>query len=231
MKEPSYRSLKDLSADVIACRNCPRLVQWREETARTKVRRFASENYWGRPVAGFGDPEARVVLVGLAPGAHGANRTGRMFTGDESGNWLIRALFEAGMANQAESTGKGDGLKLLDCYITATLRCAPPANKPLLEETLSCRRFLLDEFRLLKKMSVVVGLGKIGFDAAAAAMKELAMISWEKRPKFGHGVSYDFGQVILMGTYHPSQQNTFTGKLTRRMLKEVMVKAVKESKR
>jgi uracil-DNA glycosylase family 4 len=217
--------LSSLNSRVVRCRRCPRLVAWRETVARTKVRRYADQEYWGKPLAGFGDPQARVVLVGLAPAANGGNRTGRMFTGDESGNWLFRALYETGFANRPESVRPGDGLVLTDCYITATVRCAPPQNKPTPEEFSHCRPFLLDEFRLLSQCQVVVGLGKIGFDAAASALKELGRIGYSRRPTFGHGVRYTGGDVTLLGTYHPSQQNTFTGKLTRRMLRDVLRKA------
>jgi uracil-DNA glycosylase family 4 len=200
-------------------------VAWREEVARTKVRRYADEEYWGKPLPGFGDLNARVVLIGLAPAAHGGNRTGRMFTGDESGNWLIRALYETGFANQPASLRRGDGLRLTDCFITAPVRCVPPDNKPLPEEFRTCRPWLLAELRLLERMKVVVGLGKIGFDAAAVALRELGLVSFTRRPDFGHGVRCDLGPLTLLGTYHPSQQNTFTGKLTAPMLNEVFALA------
>ena len=169
-----------LRRDVIACRRCMRLVRWREETARTKVRRFAGEEYWGRPIPGFGDPGARLLIVGLAPAAHGGNRTGRMFTGDESGNWLLRALHTSGFANQPESIGLKDGLALTDCYITATCRCAPPQNKLLPAEILNCRPFLHREIALLKNVRVVVGLGRIGFDNALNAFRESGLIAFGK---------------------------------------------------
>ncbi|RPH35745.1 uracil-DNA glycosylase, partial [bacterium] len=154
-----------LQEKILRCRRCPRLVQWREQVAHDKVKRFADQEYWGKPIPSFGDPAARLLLVGLAPAAHGGNRTGRMFTGDESGNWLFRALHKAGFANQPRSVDRGDGLRLTDCYITATIRCAPPLNKPLPEEVLNCRPYLLREIELLKNVQVVVGLGKIGFEA------------------------------------------------------------------
>jgi len=206
---------------IIACRKCPRLVAWREEVAAKRVKRFHDEEYWGKPLTGFGDVRARVVLVGLAPAAHGGNRTGRMFTGDESGNWLFRALHEAGFANKPESLHVDDGLRLRDCYITAAVRCAPPQNKPTPEEFANCRPFLLEELRLLTRVRVVVGLGKIGFDAAASALRELGLIEYKRRPAFGHGVRHDFGRVTLLGTYHPSQQNTYTRKLSRQMLRRI----------
>ncbi len=214
-----------LNTRIVSCRRCPRLVAWREAIAQSKTRRFRDQEYWGKPIVGFGDPDARVVLVGLAPAAHGGNRTGRMFTGDESGNWLFRALYETGFANQPESVGRDDGLQLRDCYITASVRCAPPQNKPTKEEFANCRPYLLEELSLLKNLRVVVGLGKIGFDAAASALKELGLIEYRKRPQFGHGVHYRFGVIHLLGTYHPSQQNTFTKKLTRPMLRRIFVQA------
>jgi uracil-DNA glycosylase family 4 len=210
-----------LRREVIACRSCPRLVRWREEAARTKVRRFADEEYWGRPIPGFGDPGARLLIVGLAPAAHGGNRTGRMFTGDESGNWLLRALNESGFANQPESIGLSDGLELTDCYITATCRCAPPQNKLLPVEIRNCRPFLHREIALLKDVRVVVGLGRIGFDNALAAFREMNLIDFKKRPLFGHGARYALGPYTFIASFHPSQQNTFTGRLTRPMLDRV----------
>jgi uracil-DNA glycosylase family 4 len=225
VKGEDGRGLDALHAKITRCRLCPRLVAWREEAAQTKVRRYATEEYWGKPLPGFGDLRARLALVGLAPAAHGGNRTGRMFTGDESGNWLCRALYDAGFANQSTSTHRGDGLRLTGCYITAAVRCAPPANKSLPEEFLRCRPWLLAELRMLKHLRVVVGLGKIGFDAALTALRELGLAEFSRRPPFGHGVRYEFGSITLFGTYHPSQQNTFTGKLTRQMLDDVIARA------
>jgi uracil-DNA glycosylase len=210
-----------LRRDVIACRLCLRLVRWREETARTKVRRFADQEYWGKPIPGLGDPEARLLIVGLAPAAHGGNRTGRMFTGDESGNWLFHALHVAGFANQSESTGTTDGLKLTDCYITATCRCAPPLNKLFPAEIRNCRPFLYREIELLKNVRVIVGLGRIGFDNALAAFRELELIDYRKRPAFRHGARYRLGPYTFIASFHPSQQNTFTGRLTKPMLGRV----------
>jgi uracil-DNA glycosylase family 4 len=189
--------------------------------AREKVRRFADREYWGRPLPGFGDPGARLLLVGLAPGAHGANRTGRMFTGDESGNWLFRALHAAGFADRAESTGSDDGLRLSDCYITAACRCAPPQNKLLREEIGACRPFLLREIAALTSVRVVVGLGRIGFDAGVDACRELGLIDPPRRPSFGHAATYLLGGITFIASFHPSQQNTFTGRLTRPMLDRV----------
>ena len=160
-----YANVTSINSDIIACRKCPRLVKWREAIARKKTKRFADQEYWGKPVPSFGDAKARVLVVGLAPAAHGGNRTGRVFTGDESANWLYRALHKNGFANQPHSTHRGDGLKLSDCYITAVCHCAPPQNKLLLKEINNCRPFMLQELQLLKNIRVVVGLGKVGFDA------------------------------------------------------------------
>jgi uracil-DNA glycosylase family 4 len=219
-------SLSRLSKDIRACRLCPRLVEWRERVAREKTRRYADETYWGRPVPGFGDPEARLLLVGLAPAAHGGNRTGRIFTGDRSGDWLFRALHKAGFANQAESVRAGDGLELRDCYVTAAARCAPPGNKPLPEEFAGCRPFLLRELALLKRLRVVVGLGRIGFDHAYDALRAVRGLPPGPRPRFGHGAEYCLAPGLhLLGTFHPSQQNTFTGRLTEAMLDDVFARA------
>jgi uracil-DNA glycosylase family 4 len=210
-----------LRRDVITCRLCPRLVRWREEAARNKVRRFLDQDYWGKPIPGFGDPHARLLLVGLAPAAHGGNRTGRMFTGDESGNWLFRALHRSGFANQPESVDSSDGLVLKDCYITATCRCAPPQNKLLPKEIQNCRPFLRREIALLKNVRVVVGLGRIGFDTALTAFRDMGLIEYRKRPEFGHGARYRLAHYTFIASFHPSQQNTFTGRLTRPMLDRI----------
>ena len=210
-----------LRREVIACSRCLRLVRWREEIAQRKVRRFADHDYWGKPIPGFGDPRARLLLVGLAPAAHGGNRTGRMFTGDESGNWLFRALHRAGFANQPESLDSSDGLALTDCYITATCRCAPPQNKLLPIEIQNCRPFLHREIALLKNVRVVVGLGRIGFDTALTAFREMGLIEYKKRPTFGHGARYNLGPCTFLASFHPSQQNTFTGRLTQPMLDRI----------
>lgn len=208
------------NAAIIACRRCPRLVAWREQTAAEKVRRFADETYWGRPVPGLGDPKARLLIVGLAPAAHGANRTGRMFTGDRSGDWLYEALHRYGFTNQPTSVSRNDGLTLTDCFITATCRCAPPENKPTAEEMDRCRPFLGWELAHLKQVRVVLGLGKIGFDAAydARLRHASAGATAVRRPRFAHGTEHvlDDG-CVLMASYHPSQQNTFTGRLTKPM--------------
>jgi uracil-DNA glycosylase family 4 len=219
--------LQALQNRIITCRACPRLVRWREKTAREKVKRFADQEYWGKPNPGFGDSGARLLLVGLAPAAHGGNRTGRVFTGDESGNWLYRALYEAGFANQPTSVHRNDGLVLTDCYITATCRCAPPQNKPLPKEIANCRPYLLQEIDLLKNVQVVVGLGRIGFEAALNAYREAGKIEFIRKPSFSHCAVHDLGQFTFIASYHPSQQNTFTGRLTEPMLDKVFATARK----
>lgn len=215
-------TINALNKSITQCRKCPRLVRWREEIATTKVRRFSEEHYWGKPVPGFGDPNAEILLIGLAPAAHGANRTGRMFTGDESGLWLFRALYKAGFSNTACSTSQTDGLKLQNVYITATCRCAPPQNKPSNDEIRNCRPFILQELHILKYLRVIIGLGKIGFDAAFTCAKEADLTKLQHRPKFSHGVIAQLNSnLILIGSYHPSQQNTFTGKLTEPMFDSI----------
>lgn len=218
--------LAQLEEDITQCRACPRLVAWREEVARTRKRAYQDWTYWGRPVPAFGDPNATLVILGLAPAAHGANRTGRMFTGDESGNWLYRALHRAGYANQATSTHVGDGLKLKGCFITASARCAPPANKPTPEEFERCAPFLDGELKLLRKARVVLCLGKLAWDAYLAHVSRRGMALPRPRPAFGHGAVVLEGLPhVLLGSYHPSQQNTFTGKLTQPMLDAVFARA------
>ena len=221
MQRSSGAGFAGLRQEIIGCRGCPRLVRWREAVAREKVRRFAGETYWGKPVPGFGDPGARLLIVGLAPAAHGANRTGRMFTGDESGRWLFRALHAAGIANRAESLHRYDGLQLKDCYITAVCRCAPPQNKLLPAEIRNCRPFLHREIAMLKNVRVIVGLGRIAFDGAVAAYRDLGRIEAAKKPAFIHGARYDFGRLTFIASFHPSQQNTFTRRLTRPMLDRI----------
>jgi uracil-DNA glycosylase family 4 len=209
-----------LNTEIIACRKCPRLVQWREEIARTKRKAFRNLDYWGKPVPGFGDKRAKVLVVGLAPGAHGSNRTGRQFTGDGSGEFLYAALYRAGFASQPRAESRADGLTLRDMYITASVRCAPPANKPSLQELNNCQPYLEKEIELLKPR-VIVCLGRIAFE-------RIIHIYFARNPgyQFGHGLSYelDDGTWILC-SYHPSQQNTFTGKLTREMFDAVWVRA------
>jgi uracil-DNA glycosylase family 4 len=208
-------ALAALEREIVDCRRCPRLVQWREQVALEKRAAFRDWDYWGRPVPGFGDPEARVVLLGLAPAAHGGNRTGRVFTGDRSGDFLFAALHETGFANQPTATDRGDGLRLSDCFITAAVKCAPPANKPLPSERDNCRPWLDGELALLERARVIVCLGKFAWDVIAP----------RPVPKFGHGAEAPAGRYTLVGCFHPSQQNTFTGKLTPPMIEAVLRRA------
>lgn len=209
-------------SEITSCERCPRLVSWRSQVAREKTRRFRDETYWGRPVPSFGDPHARLMVVGLAPAAHGANRTGRMFTGDRSGDWLYRALCRAGFANQPTATSRDDGLELSDCLITAAVHCAPPDNKPTPDEMANCRPYLLDEVRRLARLKVVVALGHIGFTTYLRARRELGLANPRPLPRFRHAAPIDLpGGVTLIGCYHPSQQNTFTRRLTEEMLDRV----------
>ncbi|HEY6990995.1 MAG TPA: uracil-DNA glycosylase [Bryobacteraceae bacterium] len=220
------RAIDQLNGTITRCRRCPRLVRWREAVAAKPPRRHVGEIYWARPLPGFGDPGARVLIVGLAPAAHGGNRTGRIFTGDRSGDWLYGALHSAGFANQPNSSHRDDGLRLSDCYITAAVRCAPPENKPTLAEFLRCRRYLVHELKLLAGTQVVIALGKIAFDSFLAAYGESGGILPKPRPKFGHGVAVALvNGPRLICSYHPSQQNTFTGKLTRAMLDSIFAQA------
>jgi uracil-DNA glycosylase family 4 len=214
---------------ITACRRCPRLVAWREQVACEKRAAFRTENYWGRPVPGFGDPRARILICGLAPAAHGGNRTGRIFTGDRSGDWLYAALYQVGLANQPTSTHRGDGLRLKGCYITAAVRCAPPANRPTTEERDACLPYLVEDLRLLSQVRVIVCLGGFGWDAVLRALGELGFKAGRK-PRFGHGAQAHVGPNQLLGCYHPSQQNTFTGRLTKPMLEEIFVRAGRASK-
>ncbi|CAF0699190.1 uracil-DNA glycosylase [Candidatus Methylacidithermus pantelleriae] len=218
----SFSSLEELNQTLIQCRLCPRLVYWREEVAHRKPKRYHDWHYWARPVPGFGDPNARLLVVGLAPAAHGGNRTGRMFTGDRSGDWLFRALYRQGFSNQPEATHRGDGLTLQDAYITAAVRCAPPQNKPSREELLQCHPYLAEEFRLLSKVRVIVALGTIAF----GAVLRLRPPEPGTRPLFRHGGEYALqGGYRLLSSYHPSQQNTFTGKLTEPMFEAIFARA------
>jgi uracil-DNA glycosylase family 4 len=217
-------ALAALTAEVVVCRRCPRLVAWREQVARDKVARFRDEIYWGRPVPGFGDPDARILLVGLAPAAHGGNRTGRVFTGDASGDFLFAALHRAGFANQPTSVRADDGLTLTDLYVAAAVRCAPPANKPLPSERDNCAPYLERELALLHHVRAVVALGAYGWDAALRAIAANGH-RLARKPRFGHGAAVAVGPYRLIGTYHPSQQNTFTGVLTAAMLDEVVASA------
>jgi uracil-DNA glycosylase family 4 len=193
--------------------------------ARQKVKRFRDQDYWGRPVPGCGDPKARLLIVGLAPAAHGGNRTGRVFTGDRSGDFLFAALHRAGFANQPDSVGRDDGLRLADCFVTPAARCAPPANKPTAAELLSCREYLAREWALLTRLRAVLALGKVGMDATLAMLRETGRIPRRQAYAFGHGVTHDLGEgVTLFASYHPSQQNTFTGRLTTASFDAVLAK-------
>jgi uracil-DNA glycosylase len=214
-----------LEEDVIACRDCPRLVEWRERVAVVKRRAFAAEEYWGRPIPGFGDFGARILVLGLAPAAHGGNRTGRVFTGDRSGDWLYRALFRAGVANQPTSVCRDDGLVLKDVYVTAAVKCAPPDNRPLPEEAVRCRSYLLAEVSRLTELRVVLCLGGFAWDQALRMLVALGIELPRPRPRFGHGAEARVGRFWLLGSYHPSQQNTFTGRLTEAMLDDVLSQA------
>lgn len=218
-------SLVELDDSVAACRACPRLVEWRERVAVEKRRAFAAEDYWGRAVPGFGDPEATIVVVGLAPAAHGANRTGRMFTGDRSGDWLYAALHRAGLASQPTSVAVGDGLQLTGVRVTAAVRCAPPTNQPTPQERDSCAPWLDAELRLLPDARVVVALGGFAWTAALAALGRAGAALPRPRPRFGHGAEVEIGRWTLLGSFHPSQQNTFTGRLTAPMLDDVVARA------
>ncbi len=219
-------TLTELEAAVIECRACPRLVAWREQVATDKRAAFADQEYWGRPVPGFGDPAAQVIVVGLAPAAHGANRTGRMFTGDRSGEWLYRALHRAGLATRAESIGPGDGLLLDNTWITAPVRCAPPQNKPTPEERDTCAGWFDAELDLLPNASVFVVLGQYGYHALWSHFARAGLDVPRPRPAFGHGRVVELGRKRIVMSYHPSQQNTFTGKLTESMFDAVFTKAV-----
>jgi uracil-DNA glycosylase family 4 len=217
--------LRELEAEVVSCRRCPRLVQWREEVARVKRASFAGEEYWGKPLPGFGDPDAAVLLLGLAPAAHGGNRTGRIFTGDRSGDWLFGSLYRTGFANQPTSVARDDGLTLDGAYVTAAVRCAPPANRPTPAERDNCLPYLVRELALLESVRVIVTLGSFAWDAALRALRSLGLEIPRPRPKFGHGAQATVGRFELLGCYHPSQQNTFTGKLTEPMIDEVFERA------
>ena len=214
--------LDQLESEVTRCRRCPRLVAWREEVALVKRRAFIDEAYWGRPLPGFGDPAARIVVLGLAPAAHGGNRTGRIFTGDRSGDWLFAALWRAGLANQPTSVARDDGLALERCWVTAAVRCAPPANRPTPEERDNCSGWLRSELELLADARVLVCLGGFAWDAAHRVLA--APRPWVR---FGHGAETTVGDFTLVGCYHVSQQNTFTGRLTEPMLDAVFTRARK----
>jgi uracil-DNA glycosylase family 4 len=220
----STAALARLEREIVRCERCPRLRGWCEEVARTKRKSFASETYWGRPVPGFGDPKARIWILGLAPAAHGANRTGRMFTGDKSGEFLYAALHRAGFANQANSDSRNDGLVLKGVWISSAGRCAPPANKPTPEELATCSEWLNRERKALSEVRLILALGAIAWDAALALLARGGATSPKPRPKFGHGAHVELGGLHLLGCYHVSQQNTFTGKLTPKMLDGVLAR-------
>lgn len=227
---PTPETLASLEAKIVECRRCPRLVEWRERVAREKRASFADETYWGRPIPGFGADEPRVLIVGLAPAAHGGNRTGRVFTGDRSGDWLFASLHRVGLANQPTSVRADDGLELWGTRILAAVRCAPPQNKPTTQERDNCAPWLDVELRLVApSLRTVVALGSIGWDASLRAFRGAGWEVPRPKPKFGHGaeatIVTPYGEVLLLGCYHPSQQNTFTGKLTEPMIDDVLGRA------
>lgn len=217
--------LERLERRITQCRRCPRLVAWREQVAADPPRRHLGEQYWARPVAGFGDPAARVVVVGLAPAAHGGNRTGRVFTGDRSGEWLFGSLHRTGFASQAESVSRDDGLRLADAFVSAVVRCAPPANRPTTIERDTCLPYLVEELRLLDDARVIVALGAFAWEGTLRALADLGHPKPRPKPRFGHRAEVEIGPYTLLGSYHVSQQNTFTGKLTREMLDAVFARA------
>jgi uracil-DNA glycosylase family 4 len=222
----TVRQLATIEQEIIGCRACPRLVAWREQTAREKVARFADQTYWARPVPGFGDPAARVLILGLAPAAHGGNRTGRIFTGDRSGDFLYGSLFRTGLANQPTSTGRDDGLELIGAFVSAVNRCAPPANKPTPQERDRCLPYLEREIAALADLEVIVALGSFAWDGALRAFRSGGVDVPTPKPRFGHGAEATVGPFTMVGCFHPSQQNTFTGKLTGPMMDAVFARAV-----
>ena len=221
----SAREMEGIAAEIVACRACPRLVEWRERVAREKTARFADQTYWGRPVPGFGDPAAGILVVGLAPAAHGGNRTGRIFTGDRSGDFLFGSLHRVGLSNQPTTVSRDDGLRLIRAYLSAVNRCAPPGNKPTPAERDTCLPFLQREIVALERLRVLVALGAFAWDGALRALSALGHAT-RPRPRFGHAAEASLGPFTLLGSYHPSQQNTFTGTLTPRMLDGVLERAV-----
>jgi uracil-DNA glycosylase len=220
----SAEALGEISDEIVRCRACPRLVEWRERVAREKTARFADQEYWGRPVPGFGDPAARILVVGLAPAAHGGNRTGRIFTGDRSGDFLYASMHRAGLANQPTSVSRDDGLRLRGAYVAAVNRCAPPGNRPTPAERDACLPFLRREVRELERLRAVVALGAFAWDGVLRALAELGH-RVRPRPRFGHAAEAEVGPFAMVGCFHPSQQNTFTGKLTPQMLDAVFGRA------
>ncbi|MEK6272172.1 MAG: uracil-DNA glycosylase [Actinomycetota bacterium] len=225
MPEDQSSSLPVLGRRIVRCRRCPRLVEWREQVAAKPPRRFKGHQYWARPLPGFGDPAARLVVIGLAPAAHGGNRTGRVFTGDRSGDWLYASLHRAGFANQARSERRDDGLRLRAAYVTAVNRCPPPGNRPTPAERDNCIPYLVEELRLLERAKVLVALGSFAWEGALRALRELEQEIPRPKPRFGHGAEALIGGYVLVGCYHPSQQNTFTGRLTEAMLDDVFARA------
>ncbi len=223
--EPGTDSIRQLNAEVVSCRTCPRLVAWREAIAVDPPRRHRGEAYWGRPLPGFGDLDAGIVVVGLAPAANGANRTGRMFTGDRSGDWLFAAMHRAGLANQPASIDADDGLRLVGAYVSAVVRCAPPDNKPTPGERDECVPYLARELGLLGRARVVVCLGGFAWDGVLRTLRAAGVDPPRPKPRFGHGAEAEVGPYVLLGSYHPSQQNTFTGRLTEEMLDAVFRRA------
>jgi len=223
----SFSQWDKLNEDVIACRICPRLVEWREQVAKEKRKAFLDEQYWGKPVPGFGDPNARVLVVGLAPGAHGSNRSGRIITGDASGDFLFPALYKAGFSSRNDSYSNGDGLKLKDMYITAVCRCVPPGNRPTIQEQKNCLPFLKREIALLKNLQGIVALGGIAFKNSFDVMREIYSLQSRRRPKFVHGGLnyYEECPLWLLASYHPSRQNTQTGRLTEKMFSDIWMQA------
>jgi uracil-DNA glycosylase family 4 len=216
-------SLERITRDVVGCERCPRLRAWCRQVAEQKVLRFRDQEYWGRPVPGFGDSKARLLIVGLAPAAHGGNRTGRVFTGDRSGDFLFAALHRAGFASQPTSVARGDGLTLRDAYVAALVRCAPPANKPTREEEAACRPYLAREMAVLPHVRAILALGKIAMDGVLTLLRENGRLAGRRGFVFGHGVRHDLDDgLVLFASYHPSQQNTFTGKLTPRTFDAVL---------
>jgi uracil-DNA glycosylase family 4 len=226
LKERSATALSDLENRIVDCRQCPRLVEWREEVAITKRASFADDEYWGRPVPGFGDPGARIVVIGLAPAAHGANRTGRMFTGDRSGEWLYRALHKAGLASQPDAVDRLDGLTMTDTWITSPVKCAPPANKPTPLERDSCASWFDEELGALASARVFVALGQYGYRSLWSHLGRAGRRLPSPRPKFAHGSVISVDELTIVLSYHVSQQNTFTGRLTEEMLDEVFESAI-----
>ena len=216
--------LEAIASEIVGCRACPRLVEWRERVAREKVARFADQAYWGRPVPGFGDPAAGILILGLAPAAHGGNRTGRIFTGDRSGDFLFGSLHRCGLANQPTSVARDDGLRLRRVYLAAVNRCAPPGNRPTPPERDTCLPYLRREIQALEHLRVIVALGAFAWDGALRALAALGH-EVRPRPRFGHGAETSVGPLVLLGSFHPSQQNTFTGKLTEEMLDAVFERA------